>query len=119
MTDVQVTQGEARGVERAIRLVDCDVHPVITPPALYARMSSRWRRHLEEFGSRVAGPLAIYPRMRGGGSRLDARPPDGGIAGSDLGLVQSQLLDEYGVDFAVLNLMQAQGFGMEAPEFAA
>ena len=39
MTDVQVTEGEARGVEGAIRLVDCDVHPVITPPALYARMS--------------------------------------------------------------------------------
>lgn len=104
--------------QRPIALVDCDVHTTITPEPLYARLSSHWQGHLEQFGTRVPSAIAIYPRMRGGGSRLDARPP-GGVAGSDLRLLRAQLLDEYDVAYAVLNPMQPQTFGMEAPDFAA
>src|SRR6185312_141136 len=112
MTDVQVTDRQARGTERAITLVDADVHPTMMPASLHGRLSSRWQRHLEEFGPRVAGAYAMFPRMRNGGFRVDARPAEG-FPGSDLGLVQAQLLDEYDVDHAVLTPMQAQSFGAE------
>jgi uncharacterized protein len=118
MTDVQTAESQSGETVREVALVDCDVHTNIMPTALHARLSSRWQRHLAEAGPRVASAIAIYPRLRGGGSRLDARPPDG-VAGSDLGLLQEQLLDEYDIAYAILNPMQPQTFGMEAPAFAA
>jgi predicted TIM-barrel fold metal-dependent hydrolase len=118
MADTQLIEREAASPRRAIRLVDCDVHTTITPAALHARLSSAGQRHLERFGLRVPSAIAVYPRMRGGGSRLDARPANG-FAGSDLALLQEQLLDEYDVAYAILNPMQPQTLGMEAPTFAA
>jgi uncharacterized protein len=118
MTDVQVREPEATGSKRAITLVDGDVHSTMMPASLHARLSSKWQRHLEQFGPRVAGAYAMFPRMRNGGFRADARPAEG-FPGSDLGLVQEQLLDEYDMDYAVLTPMQAQNFGQEAPELAA
>ena len=117
MTDVEVTERASLAAERAITLVDADVHSVILPATLQARLSSRWWRHLADFGPRVPGAYAMFPRMRNGGYRIDARPAEG-FAGSDLGLVQEQLLDEYDVDYAVLTPMQPQTFGAEAPELA-
>ena len=117
MTDAQLMEDRRPDTGHAIALVDCDVHTTIMPGALHARLSSRWQRHLEDFGPRVPSAIAVYPRLRGGGSRLDARPP-GGLAGSDLGLLQAQLLDEYDMAHAILNPMQPQTFGMEAPAFA-
>jgi uncharacterized protein len=118
MTDVQVTEPGGTGTKRAITLVDGDVHSTMMPASLHARLSSRWQRHLAEFGPRVAGAYAMFPRMRNGGFRMDARPAEG-FPGSDLRLVQEQLLDEYDMDYAVLTPMQAQNFGQEAPELAA
>ena len=117
MTDVEVTERASLAAERAITLVDADVHSVILPATLQARLSSRWWRHLADFGPRVPGAYAMFPRMRNGGYRIDARPAEG-FAGSDLGLVQAQLLDEYDVDYAVLTPMQPQTFGAEAPGLA-
>src|SRR5690348_6461166 len=117
MTDVQVTEREGAAGERAVSLVDCDVHSTMMPGSLHARLSSKWQHHLMEFGPRIAGAYAMFPRMRNGGFRIDARPAEG-FPGSDLRLVQEQLLDEYDMDFAVLTPRQAQNFGQEAPEFA-
>lgn len=47
-------------------------------------------------------PNAPYPKMANGGSRVDARPADGSPAGSDPDLLRRQLLDAYGVDYAIL-----------------
>ena len=101
-----------------VTLVDVDVHPTMMPAALEERLSARALRHWAEFGPRVAGAYAMFPRMRNGGFRVDARP-EHGRPGSDLGLVRHQHLDEYGIDYAVLTPMQAQSFGGEAPELAA
>jgi len=103
---------------RDVTLVDVDVHPTMMPAALEERLSARALRHWAELGPRVAGAYAMFPRMRNGGFRVDARP-EHGRPGSDLGLVRRQHLDEYGIDYAVLTPMQAQSFGGEAPELAA
>ena len=98
MSQIPVT--ERVEPERAIRLVDCDIHTNILPSALHARLSSPWQRHLEDFGPRVATALAVYPRMRGGGSRLDARPGErarrlgpGAAAGAAAGRVRHRSRD--------------------------
>ncbi len=100
-----------------VTLVDVDVHPTMLPESLMERLSARARRHYADFGPRVAGAYAMFPRMRNGGFRVDARPEQG-RPGSDLGLVQRQHLDEYAIDYAVLTPMQAQSFGSEAPPLA-
>ena len=99
-------------------LVDADVHPTMLPGALRERLAARWLAHYERFGPRIAGAYAMYPRMRNGGFRIDARPEDG-FPGSDLRLVQEQLLEAYGIDHAVLTPLQGQTWGAEAPELAA
>jgi uncharacterized protein len=119
MSDLPITEAGKIEATDAVTLIDCDVHPNIMPTSLRARLSAHWQHHLDEIGPRVADALAIYPRMRGGGARLDARPPDGGRPGSDIVLLQAQLLDEYDIAYAVLNPMQPQTFGMEAPAFAS
>ena len=103
---------------RPVTLVDVDVHPTMMPASLRERLSARAREHFDAFGPRIAGAYAMFPRMRNGGFRVDARPEQG-FPGSDLGLLRRQHLDEHDIDVAVLTPMQAQSFGGEAPEFAA
>jgi len=85
-----------------VRLVDCDVHPNIrTIKDLYPYLSRRWVAYIEETGfSQI--PQNPYPKGANRGVRLDAVPA-GGVAGSDLGLMRTQLLDQYDVEFAILN----------------
>ena len=104
--------------ERAVTLVDVDVHPTMMPASLEARLSRRTLAHYAAFGPRVAGAYAMFPRMRNGGFRVDARPEQG-RPGSDLGLMRRQHLDEYDIDHAVLTPMQAQSFGGERRGLAA
>jgi uncharacterized protein len=98
-----------------VRIVDADIHPVPMPADLNARLSERWRSHYERFGTRVAPAPVIYPRVRNSGYRADSRP-EGGFPGSDLGLLREQLLEEYGVDYGVLNPLHSQSFGAETSE---
>jgi uncharacterized protein len=113
-----VAERAPAGQDRAVTLVDVDVHPTMMPASLEERLSARALRHYADFGPRVAGAYAMFPRMRNGGFRVDARP-EHGFPGGDLRLVQRQHLDEYGIDYAVLTPMQAQSFGGEAPVLAA
>jgi uncharacterized protein len=95
------TQTEA---PRTVSVVDCDIHPTLTMPQLLPRLSARWRRHLEQFGRRTPMITEFYPRTANAGFRLDSWPegPDA-FPGSDLGLVQTQLLDEFDIDYGILN----------------
>jgi uncharacterized protein len=104
-------------VQQRTAVVDADVHPTIMPREIAARLPRQWRTRMEKFGTRVASPPLIYPRVRNGGMRLDSYPP-GGAPGSDLGLLRKQLLDAYGVDHAVLIPLQSQSWGAEQPEYA-
>jgi uncharacterized protein len=98
-----------------VRIVDADIHPVPMPDDLRPRLSERWREHYERFGTRVVPAPVIYPRVRNSGYRADARP-EGGFPGSDLGMLQEQLLEEYGVDYGILNPLHSQSFGAETGE---
>ncbi len=119
MTETQLREAPVAERQRAVTLVDCDIHPMLTWPNLLARLASRWRRHLERYGRRTPPITEFYPRASNGGFRVDSWPEDeGGFPGSDLGLLQRQLLDEYGVDYGILNSLGLLSC-LEVPELAA
>jgi uncharacterized protein len=118
MPSVQAQQAPAAASDARVTLVDTDIHPMMLGPALEARLSEGWWRRYQDFGVRVAAPPAIYPRVRNAGYRTDAWP-EGGFPGSDLELVRRQLLDEHDVQYGILNPLQGQVWGAEAPELAA
>jgi predicted TIM-barrel fold metal-dependent hydrolase len=92
----------ATSPHRRLALVDCDVHPVMTPAHREQRLAAKWRRRLEEYGSRSVPLGTLYPRAANAGWRLDARPPDG-VIGGDPDFAREQLLDTFGIEYAVLN----------------
>jgi hypothetical protein len=107
MTDVvQTTEAPPRPGGRAVKLVDCDVHAQPTPPMLAKYMSKRVRSYVERYGRQTPSEMHTYPRARGGGMRVDAWPDKPGHRpGSDPELLRTQLLNEWGVDYAVLEVM--------------
>ncbi len=83
-------------------LIDVDVHPLFLPRDILPRLPERWqRRYASEHSGRGPRVVRDYPRWRNGGFRIDAAVP-GGAPGSDLGLLRSQLLEEYDTDIAIL-----------------
>jgi len=118
MTDVQTRPAGAAAV-RPVRLVDTDVHSAMTRAMMIERASTRWRPHFERFGLRTAPITEFYPRARNAGMRADSWPDaPGSIPGSDRELLVRQLLDEYDVDYAILNTLGLQDHN-EVPAFAA
>jgi predicted TIM-barrel fold metal-dependent hydrolase len=104
---VSATASEAPSASaRAVKLIDCDVHAQPAPAMLTPYMSERARRYIERYGRQTPSEKHTYPRARGSGNRLDAWPQRAGVPpGGDPELLRSQLLDEWDIDYAVLEVM--------------
>ncbi len=77
-------------------IVDCDVHP--SPRGadeIRSYMPMPWR---DRYGGGGRGFFGNPVH----GARLDSSPPEGGAPGSDPAFLRQQLLDEYGVAYAIL-----------------
>jgi uncharacterized protein len=114
--DVQDAATEATG--KAVELVDVDIHPVMLQPEMVRRLPERWGRHLEHYGRRAPFVTDLYPRPRNKGMRADSWP-EGGVPGSDYGLLREQLLDEHDIDFGILLCLNGHDAGFDHPEFDA
>ena len=102
-----------------MKLIDCDVHAQPTEPMLVEYLGPAARRSLERYGRRTPRITEWYPRVRNAGMRVDAWPgKPGHIWGSDPETTRAQLLDEFGVDFAVLEVLSGQDCYDDA-DFAA
>ena len=104
--------------------VDCDVHPFFRTPADFDPfLSAKWVEHRKTIGNRSRQGLhkgTTYPRMSpGNGMRMDAWPEDGGPPGSDLKLMQEQLLDLYDVRYGLLAPLVGGAAGDRNVEFGA
>ncbi|MCC6629220.1 MAG: amidohydrolase [Chloroflexi bacterium] len=82
-------------------MIDCDVHNEVPRiEALFPYLPAHWREHITQ--SLFKGPVdTVYPPN----SPVAARPgskPEAGPAGSDLGLLRAQALDEPGVEVVIL-----------------
>jgi uncharacterized protein len=108
------TRGETR-----LAVIDCDIHNAIaSPKALTKYLPERWRRHHEVFGMRGHSG-AYYPRANLNAARTDSWPPSGLPPGADLSFLQKQLLDEWGMEYGVLNPLNGAGGVLNLPYAAA
>ncbi|HLK16523.1 MAG TPA: amidohydrolase family protein [Fimbriimonadaceae bacterium] len=113
-------------------IIDCDVHPYfnngIADLATY--LSDAWRHRLglgqlRSDGVTISMPSWSIPANTiyindTASFRKDATPPDGSVPGSDPAFVQSHLLDEYGIERAILIGGNVLGLGaMADPDVAA
>ena len=87
---------------RELSLIDCDAHHNWRGPKdVLPYLPRYWADYVVESQFKSL-PNSPYPKGVGGGERVDARPGDVGSAGSDVDLFRRQLLDEWGVDVAIL-----------------
>jgi uncharacterized protein len=89
-------------------VIDCDVHNNwASAEVLLPYLEPAFREYLvrgELPGGRGSFPAAHRPWLHPEDfKRTDATPPGGTIAGSDYGFLAEQLLDRYGLDYAILN----------------
>lgn len=118
MSSVLESTATPASTPTAVRYVDADVHPVVPRSKLRERLPVEWRSYLDANGPRMPYLGDLYPRAANEGMRADAWPegPEA-YPGTDPELAQRQLLDEYGITYAILNcadLMMCH----EIPEFA-
>ena len=119
MSQVETRPTTASETARAVQLIDCDVHAQATEAMLARYLSPAARRMLERYGRRTPRVTEWYPRVRHSGMRVDAWPgKPGHIWGSDPELTREQLLDEFDVDYAVLEVLSGQDC-YDHPDFAA
>ncbi len=88
-----------------VSLIDADVHSY--PASIQAFMpylSQRWRAYVTTSGFEGPGIIgAGYPRLYKAAGRRDAWPPSGGNPGTDEPFARAQLLDTWGIEYAILN----------------
>lgn len=88
-------------------IIDADVHALATQAAIAQRLPQRWRDYESSYGVRSRTPDREIIRMRAYGARTDAHPPGGGPPGSDAAFMAEQLLDTYGITYAILSTIAA------------
>lgn len=79
-------------------IIDTDVHQGFPDAKVFqSYMPEYWR------GKGLPGGMPWPGGVGRSGSRVDAKPPGGGSAGSDPDFLKEQLIEGYGIDFAILN----------------
>jgi predicted TIM-barrel fold metal-dependent hydrolase len=109
MTQIDMAPETQAPETRTVQLIDCDVHAQATDAMLAEHMGPSSRRMLERFGRSTPKVTDWYPRARNAGMRVDAWPnKPGHIWGSDPEMLREQLLDEFDVDYAILEVLSGQ-----------
>lgn len=92
-------------------VIDVDIHPTPREGLINEYLPKKWRDHMREYGVRTTNGLQSigeYPQMYGGAMRGDSWP-EHGFPGSDLGLIQEQLLDLHNVQLGALQCLAPGG----------
>ncbi len=106
---VDIDPRTALPAETKLRLVDCDIHPIIRAPGdLRPYLPAEWRDYHDEYGNFLVSPYTEahpYPKPTPALSRLDTWPPNGGPPGSDLDFMRAQHLDPHDIELGVLQVL--------------
>ena len=88
---------------RALKLIDTDVHNYTNGVEdLVPFLSDRWKAYVKQGSYKLPG-VSLYPKVYAQAARRDAIPCAGGVAGADPAFAKQQLLDEWGIDYGILN----------------
>jgi uncharacterized protein len=99
----QAATREAKRQRTQTPFVDCDIHPApASHDTILTYLPERWHHRFQVYGPEVY-PGAIYPRNNPQAARTDAWPPSGLPPGADLSFMREQLLDEWNVEFGILD----------------
>lgn len=105
MTQTLMRRAEQPRTDLAI--VDCDIHPApAANTTLLEYLPGRWHTRYNVFGGQ-SYPGSYYPRNSPQAARMDAWPPSGVPAGADLPFLRSQLLEEWNIEYGILNPLSA------------
>lgn len=120
MTQINSIEPRAATEHKAVRVVDCDVHPTPRRGALLEFMPDEFRK---VFASRLAGAgsTAYYDApdyAHAQAMRVDTFPDDGEFAGSDPDMTFRQLIMDSGSDIAILGPLNSS-LGQTPEEFHA
>jgi predicted TIM-barrel fold metal-dependent hydrolase len=85
-----------------VTIIDTDVHERTDLQELLPYLDPVWHRYITDYGWIPDRFLPYSQPTAGGLDRADAKPGGTRPGGSDLGLLQAQLLDEYAIDQAIL-----------------
>ncbi|MDQ3814413.1 MAG: amidohydrolase family protein [Armatimonadota bacterium] len=85
--------------ETKLLIVDADVHQSPPPGTLSKYLPAYWRDAMQHWATGDPGTLWPSPI---GVVRSDAKPPGGGGAGSDPQFLIEHLLEQHGIDYAIL-----------------
>lgn len=119
---MNVQHQRIRSQGKKLGLVDVDIHPKSSIEDLRPWLSNHWWHYLQTYGSRHRhGYVKGFPFPKGQpqAARRDAWPDNGGLPGSDLDLMGEQLLDLYGVEYAIMNPLSPTGQGEQNSDFSA
>jgi len=113
-----------RTAQAHMGFIDCDVHPYVKSAEDFDPfLSKRWLEHKRTIGNRSRaglGKTSMYPRISpGAGMRMDSWPKGGGHPGSDLPMMQEQLLDLFDVAYGLLAPLVGGAGGERNVEFGA
>ncbi len=90
-------------------VIDCDIHNALpSDEAIRKYLPQRWRNHHRLIGLRGHNGCK-YPRASPNAARHDSWPPSGLPAGSDLDFMREQLLDEWDLEYGLLNCLVGAG----------
>ena len=90
-------------------IIDCDVHPTLTSGIvqLYPYMPRPWQERFKRKRAGAGGGLILrFQHPNGTVVRDDAVTDTGAMGGSDPHFMVKDLLEEHGIEFAVLNSLQ-------------
>jgi uncharacterized protein len=104
----------ATAVPARLAIIDGDFHPA--PRAisdLRPFMTAQMWELLSTVGTRRRHGMSLepYPKSAPNACRRDAWPESGGPPGSDIGLIRSQYLDAYGIEYALMAPLGITGQG--------
>jgi uncharacterized protein len=111
----ELGQGRQHGIA-GMAIVDCDFHN--SSGGAFARyLPERWQQFLATTGRRNFDHMGATTQQRPLACRLDALPPNGGVPGSDADFAREQLLDAYGISYAIMNCLESLASGGSPVEF--
>ena len=108
-TDAGVSKSAHKRARLDAAIIDTDIHIYFpSPEVLLSYLGERWQEYHRTIGQR-GYEGSNYPRAMPNAARHDAWPDDGSPPGSNLAFLQQQLLDEWGMEFGVLNPLVGAG----------
>ena len=95
----------------ALSIIDCDFHPFVPLNQIITRMPARARRYVQpsDYAAVMGREHNRFLIPTGEPLRLDAKPTNGGLAGSDPAFAVGDYLDRWGIAAAIMMPIQAMG----------